>query len=182
MAQKNDSKSKKDQLVKLAISICTLILILLLFTLYMAWPLMFGHKIVLDTRPVDPFDMFRGQYLTINYEISTIPTIEGAAPGQNVYVILKEDEKGISRYASATLSKPDDKNFIKGRVEYDNGLTMQVRYGIEQFFFEKDAVINTTKLTVEAKVGSDGRPGISRLLTDGKELDIEYQQGSMLIR
>jgi uncharacterized membrane-anchored protein len=180
MAKKNDSKSKKKELAKLILGVSLLVVILIVFTIYLAWPLMFGHVVVLETRPVDPFDVFRGQYLTINYEISTIPSFNGANAGDTVYVTLKEDKLGIFRYDNASLSRPGTDNYIKGRIEYNNGDTLRVRYGIEQFFFEKDAVVNTTNMTVEAKI-SAGKARITRLLTSGKELDIKYSQTSKIL-
>ena len=48
------------------------LLIVLSFIFYNEWPLLTGKKVVLATQPIDPFDPFRGQYMSINYEISRI--------------------------------------------------------------------------------------------------------------
>ena len=74
------------------------------FILYLSWPSLTGTTIVLATRPVDPFDILRGQYITIAYDIGNVPAISGAGVGDSVYVSLKEDDKKIYRYESESLS------------------------------------------------------------------------------
>lgn len=145
------------------------------FILYLSWPLLTGTTIVLATRPVDPFDPFRGQYMTINYEISTVPAIEDAKPGDKVYVALNPDEDGIWRMEQATLTKPDQGIFIRGifRRTFDD--SMRLEFGIEQFFFERNADVPTRNITVEAKVDSFGQARIVNLLQNSKPVEIEYK-------
>ncbi len=51
---------------------------------------------LLETRPVDPRDLLRGDYLTLNYKISDVPLdlftppqTNGLPPGQTIYVALE---------------------------------------------------------------------------------------------
>lgn len=148
------------------------------FILYLSWPLLTGKIIILATRPVDPFDILRGQYIIINYEISTIPVIRDAKEGNSVYVILKEDENKIWRYQEASLSKPVG-TFIKGTIKSIYGDNMQIEYGVEQYFFERNAELPRRDLTVEAKISSSGQARISNLLYQGKPVKIEYQKPSL---
>ncbi len=142
------------------------------FILYLSWPLLTGETIVLDTRPVDPFDIFRGQYLTIGYEIASVPAIEGAKEGETVYVALREDEEEIWRYKDASLVRPKGM-FIKGEITSISGENMRIEYGIEQYFFERNAKVATRNMTVEVRV-SNGKARISQLLIDGEPIEIEY--------
>ena len=64
----------------------------------MQWStLTYGTKIILKTQPVDPWDLFRGDYVILNYEISSLDlkTIATAGtkefkPGDTVYVSLEK--------------------------------------------------------------------------------------------
>jgi uncharacterized membrane-anchored protein len=143
------------------------------FISYNYWPILTGQKIVLDTRPVDPFDPFRGQYMTIGYEISWIDNVTGFEQGDNIYVSLDEDDEGVWRYEGTSKSKPKG-DFIKGEVEraYDNRVS--VRYGVEQFFFERNAKVPTENITVEVAVASSGRAKFVQMLQNGKPIEIEY--------
>jgi len=77
MEKEPNRKSKNSkQYIRLAIALAVIFGIIIAFLLYVSWPLIVGESIILDTRPVDPFDPLRGQYFTIRYEIGTIPIIE----------------------------------------------------------------------------------------------------------
>lgn len=152
--------------------------IALLFIIYLSWPYLVGQEIVLDTRPVDPFDPLRGQYMVINYEVGTIPSLAGAEEGETVYVALAEED-GIWRYADAGFERPSNGIFLRGTVMRNNGETMNVRYGIEQFFFERNADVPTTNITVAVKVSDMGGARILGLLQNGEPVDITYKPVSL---
>ena len=170
----------RREILKLAIIFIVLFLILGVFILYLSWPLLTGTTVVLATQPVDPFDPLRGQYIVIQYEISTIPTIEGIKAGDTVYVSLAKDSEGVSRYSSASRQPQRSGTFIKGKITqvyYDH---MGVEYGIEQYFFERNARFETQGMQVEAKVATDGQARISRLVRDGKPIEMQYKNKSWL--
>lgn len=175
MAKINDREGKEYK--KLIIVSLIAVVILGVFILYLAWPLLTGTTIILDTRPIDPFDPLRGQYMTLNYEISIIPKIEKVNPGDSVFVSLKEDN-GIWRLSKASTTKPDTGVFIKGTIK-SVGTDMRVEYGIEQFFFERNADVPTRNLTVKAKVDSSGHARIVGLLENNKPVNIIYKEVSI---
>ena len=177
MEKKLNSKGKITESTRLILVLVILLGIAGTFILILSWPLLTGNTIVLDTQPVDPFDVLRGQYITIRYDISNIPVIEGVNSGDNIYVILEKDAKGIHRYKSSSIFRPEnDVIFIKGNVKGVYGSNMGVEYGIEQFFFERDATFSTRDMTVEAKVSKSGQARISKVLVDGKPIEIKYKQ------
>lgn len=149
--------------------------------LYLSWPLLTGETHVLATAPVDPFDLFKGQYLILSYEISQVPnteTLSEKAKDEEVYVVLEKDSLGISRPKETSLIKPEGKAFIKGKLKSINSNHIQIEYGIEQFFFERGAIFSMQNLTVEVKVDRSGQARISKLLQNGKPLEMEYRKAS----
>ncbi len=171
------SESNRE-LIKLIVIIAALALILGSFILYLSWPLMTGKTIVLATQPIDPFDPLRGQYITIRYEISAVIVPANVSEGDYVYVSLAEDKQGISRAAGASLQPPREGTFIRGKIERLSGGNAQVLYGIEQYFFERNAQFETQGIQVEARVSSDGQARITQLLRDGEPIEITYQKKS----
>ncbi|MFH1307970.1 MAG: GDYXXLXY domain-containing protein [archaeon] len=169
-------KSVKNQIIGLLVILLIILLVVISFITYNHWPLLTGQKIVLSTMPVDPFDPFMGQYMRINYEISSISSIEGVEKGDKVFVSLKEDDLGIWRYQDSSMLKPTKGDFIKGKVESTYGSTMRVSYGIEQFFFEKGDSLPTMNITIEVKVASSGRAGLVKLLYNGEPIEIEQKE------
>lgn len=184
MAQENSSTHQgieaRRQYVRLTIALVILCGILGSFIIYLAWPLLTGTTVVLATQPIDPFDPLRGQYMTIRYEISTILSIPGASVGDTVYVSLHEDDSKIWRYQSASLSRPQDGIYIKGTIDDVDDKTMNLNYGIEQYFFERGASIPTQNITVEAKLSSNGGARITHLLENGKPIKIKYAEKNWL--
>ena len=53
-----------------------------------------GRTAVLQTVPVDPRDLFRGEYVVLRYEISTLGTGENVPPGEGLPVPTEGDENG----------------------------------------------------------------------------------------
>jgi uncharacterized membrane-anchored protein len=119
-----------------------------------------GRIVFLKTAPVDPRDIFRGDYVRLRYEISTVSnrllrdSLVGPAEkdsyyerqdkwrkirGKPVYGLLNVGANDIAEMVSLTDKKPSDGLFIRGRVEYPHwgGDGVDVRYGIEAYFLEQ---------------------------------------------
>ncbi len=174
----------KKNYLKLAVFILLLIAGFGTAILILSWPLLTGETHILDVpRPVDPFDIFRGQYTTINYEINRIPNTEGLTDlniGDYVYVSLEKDFLGISRPAGTSLTKPSEGSFIRGKIKSVSGNSVRVEYGIEQFFFERGASFSMVNITVEVKISNSGQARISKILQNGQPLEIEYREVSFV--
>lgn len=120
------------------------------------WIVRTGPSVWLCTAPVDPRDPFRGDYVTLGYEISTIPA-EKCGPALRakmdemnatrhwqqetvIFVALDARENGSAEIVSADLTPPESGLFIKGRVRgsgvHPSGLA-GVSYGIDAFFVEQ---------------------------------------------
>ncbi len=167
----------KKNYKKLIVFVAIFVIGFMFAILYLAWPLMTGSTHILKPRPVDPFDILRGQYITINYDISTVPNtikLDEKDVGKIIYVSLEKDKDGISKASGISLTKPMG-DFIKGKIEeVDNEVF--ISYGIESFFFERDANIPMRDLRVEVKISSSGQARISNLLQNGEPIEIKYKE------
>jgi len=109
-----------------------------------------GRTIYLRTAPVDPRNLFRGDYVRLNYEISTVPigkfidrfkNKEGRK-GQKIYVVLKEGPNGLYEIDHARTEKPDTEFYITGRLPQlhrfeQPGSPVAINYGIEAYFVQQ---------------------------------------------
>ncbi|WP_234684361.1 GDYXXLXY domain-containing protein [Bradyrhizobium monzae] len=148
-----------------------------------------GREVTLQTRPVDPRDLLRGDYVVLGYDISQLPA--GALAGQPtaernpvVFVKLAPDANGLYQAVSVhaepvAVTAPEV--LIRGRVSYSCGSTsrtfcdkLTVRYGLESYFVPEgegktlEQARNQQKLRVVAAVLPSGRAAIKRLLLDGE--------------
>ena len=163
-----------NQYKRLIIALTVLIGIAGVFILYLSFPLLAGKTIILKTQPVDPFDLLRGQYLIINYEISGIDLPADVKAGDTVYVSLKEGEDKIWRAEHVSLSKLESEVFIRGTAK-NSWRGLVVEYGIEQYFFERDAHVPRMD-SAKVKVDSSGQARIVELLMNGTALNITYKK------
>lgn len=113
--------------------------------------------------------------MTINYDISSVPTVKGATAGGSVYILLEQNEQdGVWRYKDASIEKPKSGTFIRGDIKSVYGSTMRVEYGIETYFFERNASIPWENITIEVMVSSNGGARILQLLQNGEPMEITY--------
>lgn len=143
-----------------------------------AAPLVTGQTVLVRVEPVDPRDLFRGDYVILSYDFSrTSPeAIEGLSAkergiwkkleGRPVYVTLVPDSNGVHHRAEkVTLVKPESGLFIKGHMERYGSM----KFGIESYFVEEgtgrvyEQAIRDRKLTAELAVTSSGDAGLKRL-------------------
>ena len=166
-----------NQYKRLIIALAVLIGIAGSFILYLSFPLLTGKNVILKTQPVDPFDLLRGQYLIINYEISGADLSAEAKEGDTVYVLLKESDDKIWHADKVLLNKPNNGVFIRGTAK-QSWRGLGVEYGIEQYFFERDAHIPRMD-SVKVKIDGSGQARIVELLMNGQPLNITYKKPSL---
>jgi uncharacterized membrane-anchored protein len=150
-----------------------------------------GTEVTLQTEPVDPRDLFRGDYVTLNYDISRLPAgalKDQRAGGGNpiVYVKLAPNQDGIYQAISVhaeAVAVQSPEVLIRGRVVYGAYCgpsrdrfcdSLQIRYNLESYFVPEgegrklEQARNQRKLIVVAAVAPSGRAAIKRLLVDGE--------------
>lgn len=146
-----------------------------------------GTELRLPVVPVDPRDIFRGDYVVLNYEASRMANTkfdgdDTFAEGDTIYVTLEERE-GAWHPTAMAHARPGAGTFLKGRVTDvgsiacagdDTCTSYDVEYGIEQFFVpegvgkELENERNALKLGVDVAVSGEGRVALKRLIVDGE--------------
>jgi len=140
-----------------------------------------GKLVLLETRPVDPRDLLRGDYLTLNYKISDValdlfwpPRTNGLPPGQTVYVAL--EPRGQFHQVRLASTKPiepaADYVVLKGRTQTwwtGNARTnVHLAYGLERYYVREGTGNPRGKITVQAAVPSSGQARIKEVFLDGR--------------
>jgi uncharacterized membrane-anchored protein len=150
-------------------------------------------EIVLPVRPVDPRDLFRGDYVTLAYDIGQVhATAEALAAVDLARPLRVLIERSVDGNWKATLAadpalKPGaGQHLVRGRAADGRAKRPQradrrieVRYGIEHYFvpegtgraLEKAAA--DRKLEAVIAVGRDGELAIRGLMVDGRTVHRE---------
>jgi uncharacterized membrane-anchored protein len=149
-----------------------------------------GTDVMLQTRPIDPRDFLRGDYVILGYDISTLPAgalKDQPAAGKGAPIFVKLAPKADGFYEAVSVSTTPvavtaPEVLIRGHVTSGTNCgadsrafcpTLQVRYGIERYFVPEgegkklEDARNERKLAVVAAVTPTGRAAIKRLLIDG---------------
>lgn len=136
-----------------------------------ATPLVTGDTILLKVVPVDPRDLFRGDYVILSYDFSRTPrsSIAGLPPtrgdrreweNRTVYVSLVPEPDGLHwRTDQVSTKRPQTGKYLVGQISGHN----RVECGIESFYVQEgtgrkyEQAIRSRKLSAEIAVTSDGQ-------------------------
>jgi len=158
------------------------------------WTLNTGTEVVLETEPIDPRSLFRGDYVRLNYKISTLRAEDFANVPEfrlhdPVYVVLK---KGSPYWKAESIHKdrPEklagDQVVLRGEVQFadprwnrqtqtiEQLKQLQVRYGIENYFVpegegrELERPREDEKVSILLAVDTYGRAGIKAVLVNSQ--------------
>lgn len=130
-----------------------------------------GRTVILETRPVDPYDMMRGYYQTLSYKISDTNTLK-KLPGweeiaqtnsypstsQTFYVVMAAPENPKSTltptpWQPIKISRDRPKDLAANQVaiqgEYIN--EWQILYGLETYYMPEDQRVQINNEIAEAQ-------------------------------
>jgi len=146
-----------------------------------------GTEVLLKTAPVDPRDFLRGDYVVLNYDISSVPvsTVTGGIPAeageQTLWVRLKRQPDGfwgIVESSFKELPAASDTVVLRSKPFYsygpNDGETIRVEYGIERYYVPEgegrplEEARNEGVVSIAASVSSSGAAQIRSLVVDGK--------------
>jgi len=141
-------------------------------------PLLRGKTVLLRVQPVDPRDLFRGDYVTLTYGFSRLPAnaIPGLPDGhanesarlrgRTAYMQLIPETDGMHyRGGAYSLTPPSEGLFLRGIVSGWN----TIDFGIDRYFVQagsgqkyEDAV-RSRRLWAEVAVAPDGQAAVTGL-------------------
>ena len=173
-------KSRARLILVLAIVFQTLVLVVMIAR--RSWPLLTGKTVLLRVEPVDPRDLFRGDYVILSYTFNRVSSealnqlnlknkYYYANRESEIYAVLEPDtDEKHWRLKEYSLSRPESGTFLKG-ILYSSGWAV---FGIESFYVQEgkghdyENAIRDKKLSTEVAVGSDGEAVVKKLIIEEK--------------
>jgi uncharacterized membrane-anchored protein len=147
-----------------------------------------GTKVLLKCEPVDPRSLFSGDYVILNYKISTIgENIISKSNLKDIYNLERKDiyvalnlKANDKHYSIAAISDNFDElkskysTVIRGRVEWGSADSLRVKYGVESYFVPqgegKIIEKQLNDVSVEVSVADNGDSAISKLFIEDQEV------------
>ncbi len=150
------------------------VLFLLGLTIKPLMTIQFGETIQLQTQPVDPTDLFRGDYIDLFYDmnqleikesnITGLPSkyTEESLRGETIYALLTPtvNEK-IYQVSGYTMNPPKNGLYLKGTIQYaylkglspsKDDLILNIDFGIDRYFIEENGGADLNLATQSGKV------------------------------
>ncbi|CZE49019.1 GDYXXLXY domain-containing protein [Campylobacter geochelonis] len=167
------SKFSLKKRVLLAILFQILILLAMLFTAFL--PLVLGREMRVSVLPVDPRDLFRGNYVQLRYDFNNKACDIDVKNGDTVYALFNDGKDGKDEFVKLVKDRPKDVKFIKGTIN-NKKHNCYAKFGIEAYFLPKNKAVEAEKnitlrdnSTVVLKVFKNGKARIESLIIDGKK-------------
>ncbi|MGD0517507.1 MAG: GDYXXLXY domain-containing protein [Thermoguttaceae bacterium] len=143
-------------------------------------PILTGNTILLRVVPVDPRDIFRGDYVVLGYECSRIPAAGIAGlqsyhnydfrdvQDQTVYVTLAPESDGRHwRPEQYSTERPKQGIYLRGKIQ-----GWQIQYGIESFYVQEgkghdyENAVRNRKLSAKISVTAGGEAVLRDLVIE----------------
>jgi uncharacterized membrane-anchored protein len=156
--------NKRAKQLVLACSLPVLILLGMCFT--PVYTMLNGEEMILQTKPLDPSDLFRGDYVTLQYEAEEVPIslVDKAVitrlqkiGGQFDVYVLMEKKSGVHTPMKVTLEKPDKGLYLKGTINYtdkDNQgqETAFLEYNLDNYYLEDNTGTEWEKASAKGEI------------------------------
>lgn len=126
-------------------------LLLLLFVVQLAIPVWMiargeqtlhsGKVFRFESQPVDPFDAFRGRYVTLNLSADDVllTVQDGSPPDKNesVYVTVETGADGYARLLQAFVTAPTQGDYLKIKVKSVSDKQIRVALPFDKYYLEE---------------------------------------------
>jgi len=153
-----------------------------------------GREVVLQSAMVDPRDLFRGHYVTLNLSVGAMEegtfTIDGELKtGEDIFVSLKPGEYGfwVADVLHAAMPENASAPVLRGRLVSDRPVTgtgndaprYVIRFPFDRYFADRkkakdlEKVRNDRKLGVIISVGGNGEGAVKGISVDGDLVYVE---------
>ncbi|MCC6931904.1 MAG: GDYXXLXY domain-containing protein [Deltaproteobacteria bacterium] len=149
------------------LSVVLQILVLVGMLALNALPLLIGETILLRVRPVDPRDMFRGDYIILDYDL---PRGYDHETGKLFVTIIPDTDGRHYRIADVANETPTNGKYIRAR--YDGNYRQLIKMGIEAFYVQEgqgkywEDNIRSKKVSAEIALSPWGQAKLKRLVLD----------------
>jgi uncharacterized membrane-anchored protein len=153
------------------------VLVLLAMVVSASAPLLASgsRTVLLRVVPVDPRDLFRGEYVILSYEISWMP-VPDALPGmtgQTVYVTLAPEAdnrhyRGVSASIKPPARGPGALPYMRGTLDEPG----RIAFGIESYFVPEgqgqpyEAAARSRRLSAEVALAPNGQAALKSLIIE----------------
>ena len=107
-----------------------------------------GDQFKFETRPVDPYDAFRGRYARLWLNASQAPVVPEVSlrRGERVYGWLTVGADGFATFSRFTREAPDDTPYLKVRYNWSSTNETHVELPFDRYYMEESAAPDAERI------------------------------------
>jgi len=107
-----------------------------------------GEQFRFKTIPFDPYDAFRGRYISLRVEDSKVPYVLGidCERDQKIYAHIAVDDQGYAKLSGISKGVPKGQPYITARVSYLHGGDVFIDLPIDRYYMEEKAAPAAEKI------------------------------------
>jgi uncharacterized membrane-anchored protein len=128
-----------------------------------------GTQFKFKVAPVDPYDAFRGRYVALRIEESSVPKEKGMelSYGQTVYAFIEVDAQGFAKLTRVAIKRPLGKAYIQATVNTHYGDKIDLNLLINRYYMEEKAALLAEKVYQQHTRGVEKDAYVSVKIKDG---------------
>jgi uncharacterized membrane-anchored protein len=98
-----------------------------------------GRAFKFLTRPLDPYDPFRGRYVTLSPAAAAVPVAapENAQRGETLHAWVTVGSDGYATFSRLTRERPDDTPHVDVRMRWSRDTQTTVRLPFDRFYMDE---------------------------------------------
>ena len=107
-----------------------------------------GTQFRFKTAPIDPYDAFRGRYVSLRIEANKVMRPQGLnlKHGQKIYAHITVDENGFAKFSRITTQKPEGIPYLRTTISYISGNDVFLNSPISRYYMEEKAAPEAEKI------------------------------------
>lgn len=121
-----------------------------------------GKEFKFKTAPIDPADPFRGKYIRLTFDETSVQVSpdEEWYQGEPLFVNLTTDNAGFAKIGSVSKEAPgDSEDFIKATIRYVTGTdsitNLSIEYPFDRFYMEESKAYDAEQIYNESALDTN---------------------------
>lgn len=139
-----------------------------------------GARYLFQTRPVDPYDVFRGRYVALAFEADTAPRPEGFRPKteERCFALLDNDAEGFAVFRGLSRERPTGGEYLEVTALPGGKDEVRLKLPFDRYYLNEDLAPEAERAYREAGRRDKAPAWVSVRIKDGRAVIEElYLEG-----
>ncbi len=116
-----------------------------------------GEVYRFQLQPIDPYDAFRGRYVSLFYGTQQVTAEDSLLRGQTAYIELAKDSSGYAYFSAAYTEAPASGGYLITEISYaqDSLVTFDLPESMAYYYMNEESAPEVEKLVMRPRSPDD---------------------------